>query len=71
MENRTSDSSRFLGKILDFCLEEFVALTKLVHETLYFGRRKENHILLFAIFSHCTICMRNTLNEENTQVAKS
>ncbi|XP_020259958.1 HEAT repeat-containing protein 5B [Asparagus officinalis] len=69
MENKTSDSSRVLGKILSFCLEEFVALTKLVHETLYCGRRKEkNHILLFAIVSHCTRCMRDTLNEENTQV---
>jgi len=69
-ENKTSNSSRLLGMILAFCLEEIVALTRLVHENQSFGQKKANHILLSTLFTHCTKCMRDALYGANTQVAK-
>lgn len=69
-ENRTSDCSIFLGKILDFCLEEIVALTRSIHEKINFGQEKDCYTLLFTVLSHCTEYVREILYETSTQVTK-
>lgn len=64
-----SSSYKLLAKILVFCLEEAISLSKLIHEAENL-RRKETtgNSFMFAIFNQCTECVHNTIHETNIEV---
>ncbi|XP_038985409.1 protein SWEETIE isoform X2 [Phoenix dactylifera] len=69
MESKISDSSKLLAKILVFCLEEVVALARLVHQSHHLREYKaNNHMLLFSVFKLCTKCVRDTFYVTNIQI---
>ncbi|EHA8592472.1 putative protein SWEETIE [Cocos nucifera] len=69
MESKMGDSSKLLAKILVFCLEEVVALARLVHQSHHLQEYKANNrMLLFSIFKHCTKCVRDTFYVTNIQI---
>nr|XP_029117887.1 LOW QUALITY PROTEIN: protein SWEETIE [Elaeis guineensis] len=69
MESKMGDSSKLFAKILVFCLEEVVALARLVHQSHHLQEYKaNNHMLLFSIFKHCTKCVRDTFYVTNIQI---
>ncbi|OAY83386.1 HEAT repeat-containing protein 5A [Ananas comosus] len=69
LENKMSSSYKLLAKILVFCLEEAISLSKLIHEAENL-RRKETtgNSFMFAIFNQCTECVHNTIHETNIEV---
>ncbi|XP_020088939.1 HEAT repeat-containing protein 5B isoform X3 [Ananas comosus] len=71
LENKMSSSYKLLAKILVFCLEEAISLSKLIHEAENL-RRKETtgNSFMFAIFNQCTECVHNTIHETNIEVQK-
>ncbi|PKA52839.1 hypothetical protein AXF42_Ash001820 [Apostasia shenzhenica] len=68
-DSKGDDISKLYGKMLYLCLEETVALAKIVYEAKIFKKNEErSHLMLYPIFKHCNNCIKNTLHVSHTKV---
>lgn len=69
VDNRINESSKLLAMILVFCLEETVALARLVHEAQHLSENSAIDGMLFcSIVNNCTNCISNIILTNSIQV---
>ncbi|KAJ0962918.1 hypothetical protein J5N97_028040 [Dioscorea zingiberensis] len=67
-KNSMNDSFKLRAKILNSCLEEVVALAKLVYEIKGLEEDKDSNLLHLSVYKHCLKCIGDTLSDMDIQV---
>ena len=64
-----NDSFKLMAKIISSCMEEVVALARLVYEIKGLGEDKDSTMLHLSVYKHCVKCFQDTFHDVDIQVA--